>query len=95
MYIPSGAINNSLRVLNLYGSLKWTTANGAPRPGSWIISYKNIICINKQTNKNYKCDFIKYIIVSERASINISSYSHSEISILRFITNTIIIIRLK
>lgn len=41
--MPSAAMKSSLLCLNLYGSLKSTLARGAPRPGSWMISYKFVV----------------------------------------------------
>merc|ERR1712179_874091 len=38
VYIPSAATNSSFFVLYLYGTRKWATARGAPRPGSWMMS---------------------------------------------------------
>lgn len=38
VWMPSAAMNSSVRFLNRYGSRKTTLARGAPRPGSWMIS---------------------------------------------------------
>ena len=40
MKSPSAATNVSVLCLYLYGSRNVTLASGAPRPGSWMISYK-------------------------------------------------------
>lgn len=38
VWIPSAAMNSSVRFLKRYGSRKTTLARGAPRPGSWMMS---------------------------------------------------------
>lgn len=38
VWMPSAAMNSSVRFLKRYGSRKTTLARGAPRPGSWMIS---------------------------------------------------------
>lgn len=40
VWIPSAAMKSSVLFLKRYGSRKATLAKGAPRPGSWMISWE-------------------------------------------------------
>lgn len=46
VWIPSAAMNSSVRFLKRYGSRKTTLARGAPRPGSWMMSCR--LCRHEQ-----------------------------------------------